>query len=147
MRKKLISIILALFLICSILIALYAYGNNFSKFESQFMDEYYKLIENIYSKDADDILFRLQSKQNADILANMNKILNDNKDIRKGHKEKFDKLYELYTGLVDLKDAYGNYSSLDLDTQLYLNSQLTYIYVYKSQLEYDKKQKESKNAK
>ncbi len=151
MRKKLLCSTLVFLAICSILILTLIWnqsdsGNNYSKFELQFMNEYYKMIENVYSKEVDDILLKLQSKHNTDILARMNQMLNDNKKMRKGHEEKFDRLHNLYSGLVDLKDAYSNWDSLDLDRKLYLNSQINYIYVYISQLEYGR-QKNDKTEK
>lgn len=137
MCKKIICGLLILF----ISLVQCACGNTYSKFEKQFMEEYYKIIQNIDSEEVDDILLKLQSKENTEILNNMNQLLQDNNDVRKGNEEKFDKLKELYTGLIDLKAAYKKWDSYDLDKQDYLNSQLNYIYVYISQLEYEKKQK------
>ena len=133
-------------IICSLLILFAtttqcACGSKYSQFETQFMAEYYKIIQNIDSEEVDDILLKLQSKENSEILNNMNQLLQDNNGMRKGNEKKFDKLKELYTGLIDLKAAYKKWDSYDLDKQDYLNSQLNYIYVYISQLEYEKKQK------
>ena len=136
MSRRIICSLLILFIICT----QSACGSKYSEVESQFMEEYYKIIQNVDSKEVDDILLKLQSKENTDILNKMNQLLQENKDIRKGNEKKFDKLQVLYTGLVDLKDAYEKWDSYDLDKQDYLNSQLNYIYVYISQLEYEKKQ-------
>lgn len=136
MCRKIICSLLILFIVCT----QSACGSKYSEFENNFMAEYYKIIQNINSKEVDDILLKLQSKENADILNNMNQLLKDNQDVRKGNEKKFGKLQELYTGLVALKGAYKEWDSYDLDRQDYLNSQLNYIYVYISQLEYDKKQ-------
>lgn len=103
------------------------------------MEEYYKVIQNVYSKEVKDILVKLQSEENNDILNNMNQLLQDNKEMRKKNEKKYDELQELYTGLVDLKDAYKSWDSLDLDRKLYLNSKLDDIYFYLSQSEYYKK--------
>lgn len=39
------------------------------------MDQYYKIIQNVDSNQVDDILLKLQSEENADILNKMNLIL------------------------------------------------------------------------
>jgi hypothetical protein len=61
--------------------------------------------------------------------------------MRKKNEKKYDKLKELYTGLVALKEAYKKWDSYDLDKQQYLNMQLSNIYVHLSIPEHDKKEK------
>lgn len=137
MGKKIVCSFLIIFIICS----QSACGSNFNDFESQFMEQYYKIIQNVNSKEVDDIVLKLQSKESADILEKMDQILQDNKKIRKNNRKKYDKLKELYIGLVDLKAAYKKWESYDLDKQDYLNSQLNYMYVYLSILKHDKQEK------
>lgn len=137
MGKKIVCSFLIIFIICS----QSACGGNFNNFESQFMEQYYKIIQNVNSKEVDDILLKLQSKESADIIEKMDQILQDNKKMRKNNEKKYDKLKELYIGLVDLKAAYKKWESYDLDKQDYLNSQLNYMYVYISILKHDKKEK------
>jgi hypothetical protein len=74
-------------IIILIIFTLSACGSNYNKFESEFMDEYYKVIEDIESKEVKDILVKLQSEENAAILNNMKKLLEDNEDISKGNKK------------------------------------------------------------
>jgi hypothetical protein len=136
--RKLICGLLILFIVCT---QSACGGGNFNDFEAQFMDQYYKIIQNVYSTEVDGILLKLQSEENADILNKMNEILQDNKDMRKKNVKKYDKLKELYTGLVALKEAYKKWDSYDLDKQQYLNMQLSNIYVHLSILEHDKKEK------
>lgn len=137
MYRKIIFSLLIFFLICTQ--SSCGSGSNYSEFESKFMEEYYKVIQNVYSKEVKDILVKLQSEENNDILNNINQLLQDNKKMRKKNEKKYDELQELYTGLVDLKDAYKSWDSLDLDRKLYLNSKLDDIYFYLSQSEYYKK--------
>ena len=136
MGKKIVCSLLVIFIICT----QSACGRKFNNFESEFMEQYYKIIQNIDSNKVDDIVYKLQSKENAVILENMNKMLNNNKDIRKKNPKKYDKFVELYKGLVALKEAYKKWESYDLDKQQYLNLQLTNIYSYLSILESNRKE-------
>ncbi len=137
MGKRIVCSLLVIFIICT----QSACGRKFTDFESEFMDQYYKIIQNVNSKEVDDILLKLQSKENADILGKMDKILQDNKKMRKVNEKKYDKLKELYMGLVDLKVAYKKWESYDLDKQQYLNLQLSDMWAYLSMLKHDKKEK------
>ncbi len=124
-------------LIISTIVYLTSFGkSDYNNFESQFMEQYYAIIQNINDKEVDSILKNLQSKENKKILDSMSKLLSDNKGLLKGHEKKYIELQELYTGLVDLKNAYSTWDSLDLDRKLYLNSKLSDIYFYLSQKDY-----------
>ncbi len=136
MGKKIVCSFLIFFIICTQT----ACERKFNDFESEFMEQYYKIIQNIDSDKVDDIVYKLQSKENEIILENMNKILENNKDIRKKNPKKYDKFVELYKGLIALKEAYKKWESYDLDKQQYLNLQLTHIYSYLSILESNRKE-------
>ncbi len=137
MGKKVLCSLLVIFIICS----QSACGRNFNDFESQFMEQYYKIIQNLNSKEVDDILLKLQSKENAVFLENMNKILENNKHIRKKNPKKYDKFEELYKGLIALKEAYKKWESYDLDKQQYLNLQLSDMSAYLGMLRDEEKEK------
>lgn len=134
MLKKLILIILML--LCGIQFVSCGKGS-FSSFKSKFMNQYNVIVQDVFSNDVNDILKKLQSDENAKILDNMSQLLRDNNDLRKSHKKEYDKLQDLYTGLTDLKNAYGNWESYDLDKQKYLNEQILSMNVYLSRLEYE----------
>lgn len=135
MKKKVIWLLV----IFIIVVTQSACQNKYADFETQFMKEYYKIIENVDSTEVKDILSKLQSNENAVILGNLNQLLKDNEDLRKDNEKKYDNLKELYTGLVDLKNSYKDWANLDLDRKLYLNSKIDDIYFYISQSEYYKK--------
>lgn len=140
MLKKIIRSLL----LFTIILSLSSCANSYNSFESKFMEEYYTIIQNVDSKEVNDILEKLQSDENAKILDSMNQLLQDNTGLRESHQEKYDKLNGLYNGLIELKSAYGKWESYDLDKQDYLNTQLNYMYVYLSLLGYDKGHKEEK---
>lgn len=133
MFKKLIWYLL---FITSIMYLTSCGKSDYNNFESQFMKQYYAIIQNVDDKEVDNILKKLQSKENAKVLDNMSQLLNDNEDLLKSHKKEYISLQELYTGLIDLKNAYSIWDSLDLDRKLYLNSKLGDIYFYLSQKDY-----------
>jgi hypothetical protein len=135
MRKKVIWLLV----IFIIVVTQSACQNKYDDFETQFMKEYYKIIENVDSTEVKDILSKLQSNENAVILENLNQLLKDNEDLRKDNEKKYDNLKELYTGLVELKNSYKDWDNLNLDRKLYLNSKIDDIYFYISQSEYYKK--------
>ena len=137
MGKKIVCSLLVIFIICT----QSACGRKFNDFESEFMEQYYKIIQNIDSNKVDDIVYKLQSKENAVILENMNKMLNNNKDIRKKNPKKYDKFVELYKGLVALKEAYKKWESYDMDKQQYLNLQLSDMSAYLGMLRAEEKEK------
>ena len=126
-----------LLLLITVLIFLGACGaNGVDDFESKFMNQYLQLVKNIYSPEVDIIIEKLQSDESKVILENISEILEDNS--RFSDSKRYIELNELYTGLVDLKMSYKKWDTYDLDKQFFLNSQLNYIYVYYSQLEYEK---------
>lgn len=138
MSKKLIFTLIIL----TIILSLPSCGKaDYNNFESKFMELYYAVIQNVDSKEVDDILKKLQSDENAKNLDAMDKLLQVNKDLQKSYQKEYDEFRKLYIGLIDLKAAYGKWDSYDLDKQDYLNSQLNYIYVYIAKLETEKKLK------
>ncbi|OPX44213.1 hypothetical protein CLHUN_17670 [Ruminiclostridium hungatei] len=138
MHSKSKKTIYCIFILILIIFTQSACESKYKEFDSAFMLDYYKIIQDIDSEKVDDILFKLQSKENTEILDNMNNLLEDNKELRKKNEKRYDELQELYTGLIDLKDAYKKWESYDFDRQQYLNTQLNNIYVYLSLLESDK---------
>lgn len=132
---KRIKKVLFIFTLVLFIFNLSACGNKYSEFDSAFMSCYYEIIQNIDSEKVEDILFKLQSKENLEILAGMDNLLNENKELRKSNEKGYDELQALYMGLMDLKDAYKKWESYDLDKQQYLNTQLNNIYVNLSLLE------------
>ncbi len=131
--------VLLIFTLILFIFNLSACGNKYNEFDSAFMSCYYEIIQNIDSEKVEDILFKLQSKENLEILAGMDNLLKENKEPRRGNEKGYDELQALYMGLMDLKDAYKKWESYDLDKQQYLNTQLNNIYVNLSLLETNRK--------
>ena len=129
----------AFILFILIILLLSSCTNTYDDFESKFMADYYKVIENVYSPKVNDILYKLQSEENNKILQDIHQLLQDNKDLEKTNKNKYNNLKNLYEGLIQLKSAYNNWDDLDLDRQLCLNGYLNDIYFYISQSDYYKK--------
>ncbi len=127
--------VLFIFTLILFIFNLSACGNKYNEFDSAFMTGYYEIIQNIDSEKVEDILFKLQSKENLEILAGMDNLLKENKELRKSNEKGYAELQALYMGLMDLKDAYKKWESYDLDKQQYLNTQLNNIYVNLSLLE------------
>ncbi len=78
---KRIKKVLFIFTLVLFIFNLSACGNKYSEFDSAFMSCYYEIIQNIDSEKVEDILFKLQSKENLEILAGMDNLLNENKEL------------------------------------------------------------------
>ena len=134
MLKKIKAFVCALM---SLLFLVSCSVSAFDDFQKQFMNEYYNIIQNIDANEVDLVLEKLQKEENSIILSNMDKLLIDNRAF--GNRDKYKELKEIYSGLIELKGAYGKWETLDLDKQQYLNEQLSIMYAYLSQVDYEKK--------